>query len=99
MKNPEHNLVLHCHLCGAEVGTAYSSLTEAEYRLSQGIVDQRCTDCNQTHGTFRELLEEYKEKTGDDEGKAEAFVKVNRKRTDFDKELEKELKKRDKIKQ
>ncbi len=91
MKNPEHNLILHCQLCGAEVGTAFSPLTENEYRQHAGIVDQRCSDCNVTHGTFRELLEEYKKQTGEDESKAEAFVKENKKREDFDKELTKKV--------
>ena len=91
MKNRPHNLIMSCQICGAEVGSTYSELSLDEFRAKNNIVDQRCSDCNLTHGTFRELLDEYKDKMKEDESKAEVFVAKNRKRADFDKELKKEL--------
>jgi hypothetical protein len=103
MKDPTkplaHNLILHCQICGNAVGSAYApNMTEEEYRIKTGIVDQRCSTCETDHGTFRELLDAFTRETGDGEDNAEKFVVKHRKREDFDKALLTEKRKREKEK-
>ena len=69
-------------------------MTEDEYRIWQGINDQRCSTCNGKYGTFKELTAEYQRETGDDWEKTREFVKKHRKREDFDSALLTEKSKR-----
>lgn len=93
---------MKCVICGTIIGEVIVSskfgwnantATEQKYKEENGIVDNRCTECETIHGSFKKLTEEYINKTGKDPMTAENFVKANRKRVDFDRELEKELKK------
>lgn len=96
---PEANLTLFCQLgCGTVVGTVYTHtpMTEDEYRAHSGIIDQRCSECEAVHGTFKELSDEYQKKTGDDGAKTEAFIINNRTRSAFNSALSSELDKREK---
>lgn len=94
-------LELHCQLgCGTVCGTVRlpveaPDITEDEYRERGKIVDQRCSECDANHGTFRELLDTYQKETGENEAKAEDFAKRNRKRQDFETELVKYKKEKD----
>lgn len=95
---PNPDLVLHCQICGIEVGRVNLNffMTETQYRAKVGTVDDRCTDCETTHGTFKELYDEYKKKTGDDHAKTVAFIIKHRTRADFNTALSAELDKREK---
>lgn len=100
----EHYIIkLHCHICNAEIGEASvpskhwtaEEATEENYNTRTKTVDNRCTQCESDHGSYKELEAEYRKKTGEDGNAAEAFIKANRKRSDFDREI---AKKGDKIK-
>lgn len=94
-------LILHCQVCTTnEVGAVElpleaPAITEDAYRTKTGIVDQRCTECETDHGTFKELSEQFEKEAKGTPAEAEAFVIKNRKRTDFEKELLKEKSKRE----
>lgn len=89
-------ITLHCDFCKKPIGSADVSenfgwtkdnATENNYRLHHQFVDMRCSACEAEHGTFKQLAEEYIQKTGEDWQKAEAFVFQNPKRIDFDREV------------
>lgn len=88
-------LILHCQLdCGREVGSVLlpiesPDITEDEYREKAGIVDQRCSECENDHGTFKQLSEQFEKEGKGTPAEAEAFVVKHRKREDFAKELTK----------
>jgi hypothetical protein len=64
----------------------------------EGYIDHRHSTCEQTHGSFKEMVDEYREKIKDDFGEAEQFVVKNRKKGDFNRELRKEIiKKEEKV--
>jgi len=60
---------------------------------SYGYVDIRHESCELMHGSFKAMTEEYMEKVDKDPKKAEDFVKANRKKGDFNREMTKELEK------
>lgn len=96
---PQPNLILHCQLgCGRETGTVYTPIpmTEDEYRTKTGIIDQRCSQCENDHGTFKELEETFKKELNATPAEAEAFIIKNRKRSDFHTALQSEKTKREK---
>lgn len=79
-------LALTCQICGKPVGETQleKEMTQEEYRKQASIVDQRCSQCDIDHGTFKELTMTYQAQTGETPNKAEAFVIANPKRADFD---------------
>ncbi len=60
---------------------------------SDGYADNRHESCELAHGSFKEMADEYLLKVKNDPGEAESFVKKNRKKADFDKELAKKVEK------
>jgi hypothetical protein len=55
---------------------------------SKNYVDHRHKACEQTHGVFKEMVEEYHKNVNQNWEEAEEFVKTYRKREDFDVALE-----------
>ena len=89
---------IHCDICGQITGTVQGvNMTEAEYKQSTSMMDSRCDTCINDHGSFKEMVEEYQKKLKASATEAEAFVKTNRKRGDFDKKVEKILKDKEKM--
>ncbi len=88
---------LICSFCPAVVGAAAVSseygwteetATQTEYDKSHGILEHRCNSCQDSHGTFRELVDAYLSSSpGKDWKDAEEFVSTYPKRADFDKAL------------
>lgn len=98
---PEPNLTLYCQLgCGRVVGYVYTPIpmTQDEYRQRGAIVDQRCSECEVTHGTFKELTDRFEKELAATPDEAVKFVVKARTLSAFEAELAKEkLKKRNDI--
>lgn len=58
---------------------------------SENYADHRHTQCEIDHGSFKEMVDEYRLKVKDDGLEAEEFVKQNRKKGDFNRELDKKI--------
>lgn len=99
MKKHEFKVFLKCSVCGQDTEDFlilsefnYSPLTGCKYEdgrhWSADFADHRHTTCEQQHGSFREMVDEYRVLIKDDWLEAENFVKQNRKRGDFDVAIE-----------
>lgn len=103
MENKFFTIDLHCDITGVKLGEVQLStrdgwgenITEAEYKQATGIVDMRSPAAEAKHGTYKEMVAEYTQKTfGKSVESAEEFIKKNRTREAFDKELGVILKKK-----
>lgn len=97
MKYTTFKIDLHCDLTGEVIGFAEVSsefgwtaetATEAVYRAEHSIIDQRSTQAEAEHGSFREMVAEYEQKIGAEPLEAETFVKANPRREEFTTALE-----------
>jgi DNA-directed RNA polymerase subunit RPC12/RpoP len=84
---------LKCMICGAKIGQYdFNEDLHPVSKMEKSIadfIDIRCDSCLITHGSFQELTADFIKQTGQTPNEAESFVKANRKRADFDKELKK----------
>lgn len=97
MKTVFFDIDLHCDFCKKLIGTASVSSTngwtietstEEAYKIQYGIVDNRCSNCEELHGSFKDMTISYMEQTGDDWTQAEEVVKANPSKVDFEVVLE-----------
>lgn len=84
-------LDINCSICGIKIGEMTFSHKYKDPKTttveSEGFVDNRCTQCEVDHGSFKEMMEEYVLKGKGTPQEAEDFVKENRKRKEFDKAI------------
>lgn len=105
MKNQDFTINFTCNVCGLPMDdsltlntkfwdeTTGTKFTTGEH-WSNGYVDFRHKECELEHGSFKEMVSEYLEKVSNDPVEAEDFVKQYRKKADFDREVDKEIKKK-----
>lgn len=83
---------LNCGICGTKTGEhtldPKFGWTGKETPENLGYVDVRCDSCRAIHGEFKDMVEEYRMKIHDDPIEAENFIKVNRKKADFDAQMQ-----------
>lgn len=100
-------ITFNCNVCGLPtsntlvLSTKYWDEKTGLNRItgkhwSEDYSDVRHESCELEHGSFKEMVNEYLEKVSSDPFEAELFVKVTRKKADFDTELAKKV---DKLKE
>jgi len=106
--NHDFSIQFVCSVCGLPTGDSLSldtkfwdeqtgiNLTDGRHWASD-YVDNRHKQCEIDHGSFKEMVEEYQKNLKASPQQAEDFVKENRKRVDFDREVEKILESEEKM--
>lgn len=85
---------LLCNICGAKQGehvvsSEFGWTEETATAENCGFIDTRCDQCKIDHGIFSEMVEEAFSKLKIGILEAEELVKKHRKKSEFDKEVEK----------
>ena len=86
---------LNCGICGIitgeiELSSEFGWIDDDNFE-KMGIADVRCSSCELTHGKFKKMVEEYRQKIKNDGIEAEMFVKNNKKQSDFNTALNIEI--------